>query len=106
MARSSLEVGVVYKNYSCYFVAVSLEVLVSYKDGKFFEKRPYSTVNYKGQRDLDVISLCNHWGVTIEMLDQHIGDVYFKLHSPRDSSPSKKRGELAHREPWTYKPVY
>jgi hypothetical protein len=103
MARDFLEIGVVYKNYGRYFIAVSDTLLVSCKNGEFFEIRPYIQSAYKAQRDLDVVSICNNWKVSLEQIDENISKVYFLPSKPRDSVPAKKRGSTGYRNPWVYK---
>jgi hypothetical protein len=62
------EIGVVYKKGSRYCLAVSENTLITFKDGKLQEVRPYA--KYDVVRSISVETLCKLWGVSLETLDK------------------------------------
>ena len=103
MARDGFEIGIVYRNNGRYFLAVTPKLLVGCKSGDFYEVRPYAQASYIAQRELDVATLCNSWGTTLEIIDEKISRVYFLPENPRDSIPSSRVS--SNYVPWVYKSV-
>ena len=67
MTSPHYEIGVVYKKNSRFYLAVSDRQLISFKDGRALEVRPY--LKYEVLRQITVNHLCDRWGIEIDQLD-------------------------------------
>jgi hypothetical protein len=65
---SQFEIGVVYRKNSRLFLAVSDKTLMTFKDKKVSEVKPYA--KYEVVRGISVEELCSRWGVTLDELDK------------------------------------
>ncbi len=62
------EIGVVYRKNSKLYLAVSERNLITFKNGRPIEVKPYN--RYEVVRSISVDELCKRWGITIEHLDK------------------------------------
>jgi hypothetical protein len=90
MTISDYEVGMTYTKSGKFFLAVDSRTLVTFRDGDFIEINPYS--RYEPARSLSVESLCRHWGVKIERLDE-VSRQYFTPYECHDANPSYRTAQ-------------
>jgi len=65
---ASFEVGVVYRKGSRHFLAVSESTLITFKNGRVHEVKPYA--RYEVVRSISVEELCSRWGISLDGLDE------------------------------------
>lgn len=68
MPSPIFEIGVVYKKNSRYYLAVSERLLVSLRNNKLVEIKPY--VRYNVVRQMSVEELCRRWKISLAQIDQ------------------------------------
>ena len=81
------EIGVVYKKGSDYFIAVTADLLVTYKRGVFVERKPVS--RYSAIREMTVDTLAKIWKTDLKTID-NMSKKYFSLSGCHDSRPSQR----------------
>ena len=62
------EIGVVYRKNSRLYLAVSERNLITFRNGRAIEVKPYA--RYEVVRSISVDELCKRWGITIDHLDK------------------------------------
>lgn len=89
----AFEVGIVYKKGNQLFIAVTSTTLVTFKAGKVVEVKPQSP--YDNVRSISVDELCEHWGITLDNLDEMTASY---LPVPQDSLKTAPRGTRRNRQ--------
>lgn len=82
------EIGIVYKKYSRYYLAIAPALLITFVDGCAKEVRPHSP-NYEAERSITVDDLCKVWHISLDDLDRMTAKF---LPAPQDSIKSAPRG--------------
>lgn len=93
------EVGVIYRKNSRYYLAVSEGLLVTFKDGRVQEVRPYA--RYDVVRAISVDELCEKWSITLDDLDQVT--LRYLAPSPSGVKPAprgSRRNRQAEEDAW------
>lgn len=62
------EVGNIYRNNGCYYIAVGHQELLSLKNGEVVHRKPYTQYDYV--RTMTVEQLCQEWGINLDTLDR------------------------------------
>lgn len=86
------EIGVVYRKNGRLYLAVSERDLITFKNGRVVEVKPYN--KYEVVRSISVDELCKRWGITIEQLDRETAK--FLAPSPEGIKP-RPRGSRRQR---------
>ena len=92
MSTPMFEIGVVYRKNSRLYLAVSERDLITFKNGRLVEVKPYN--KYEVVRSISVDELCKRWGITIEQLDRETSK--FLAPSPEGIKP-RPRGSRRQR---------
>jgi hypothetical protein len=88
----SFEIGVVYRKNGRLHLAVSERDLITFRNGRVVEVKPYN--KYEVVRSISVDEICQRWGITIERLDHETSR--FLAPSPEGIKP-RPRGSRRQR---------
>lgn len=97
----NFEVGIVYQRNCRYYLSVTPSTLVTFKNGKIVEVRPYSA--YAPVRTISVDELCQRWEITLDRLDEMTAQ-YLPVPqgsvkpAPRGSRRDRKNDEAVWRD--------
>ena len=92
MSFPMFEIGVVYRKNSRLYLAVSERNLITFRNGRVMEVKPYA--RYEVVRSISVDDLCKRWGITIEHLDKSTS--HYLAPSPEGIKP-RPRGSRRQR---------